>query len=82
MADLNHDGHADLVTANQTSNDVSILIGAGNGTFTAGQRVAVGIGPTSIAVADLNGDGHADLVTANRTSNDVSILLGRGNGIF
>ncbi|ETX06828.1 MAG: hypothetical protein ETSY2_14765 [Candidatus Entotheonella gemina] len=58
------------------------MIGAGNGTFTAGQRVAVGIGPTSIAVADLNGDGHADLVTANRTSNDVSILLGRGNGIF
>src|SRR5678815_4670509 len=65
VADLNHDGIPDLVTANAFSNDVSVLVGHGDGTFAAPQRVAVGNFPQSVAVADLNGDGIPDLVTAN-----------------
>lgn len=77
VGDLNGDGHPDLVTANNASNDVSVLLGRGDGTFAAAQAFAVGVQPHSVAVGDLNGDGHLDLVTANSGSNDVSVLLGR-----
>jgi hypothetical protein len=84
VADLNHDGIPDLVTANSFSNDVSVLLGHGDGTFTAAQHFPVGLGtsPASVAVADLNHDGIPDLVTANSFSNDVSVLLGHGDGTF
>jgi len=62
---------------------VSILLGSGNGTFTAsGSPIAVGASPELVAVADLNGDGTPDLAIANTASNTVSILLGNGNGTF
>src|SRR5262249_26446468 len=62
--------------------DASVLLGAGDGTFQAEQRLAVGANPYSVAVADVNGDGRLDLVTANYGSNDVSVLLGNGDGAF
>ena len=82
VADLNGDRIPDLVTANQGSNDVSVLLGLPDGTFAAAQSFAVGNDPVSVAVADLNGDGIPDLVTANQGSNDVSVLLGLGDGTF
>ena len=69
VADLNGDGKPDLVTANGSYNNVSVLLGNGNGTFQAAQSFAVGTSPVVVAVADLNGDGHPDLVTANSDSN-------------
>jgi hypothetical protein len=33
LADVNHDGRLDLVTANATSNTVSVLLGNGDGSF-------------------------------------------------
>ena len=75
VADLNADGAPDLVTANGASNDVSVLLGSGDGTFQAQQTFPVSDGPFSVAVADLNADGAPDLVTANGFSDDVSVLL-------
>src|SRR5262249_44195508 len=80
--DLNHDGHLDLVTVNPTTNDATILLGHGNGTFGAGFSVPVGSLPTSVVLADVNKDGNLDIVTANSESNTVSVLLGDGNGGF
>jgi hypothetical protein len=70
------------VTANFRSNNVSVLLGNGDGTFQASRTFAVGEFPYSVAVADINGDGKPDLVTANFRSNDVSVLLGNGDGSF
>ena len=75
VADLNADGVSDLVTANNTSKDVSVLLGNGDGTFQPQQIYGVTKEPVSLAVADLNNDGAHDLVTANRDSNNVSVLL-------
>jgi hypothetical protein len=82
VADLNHDGLLDLVTANIISNDISVLLGHGDGTFAAEQRFAVGNSPTSVTVADLNGDLTLDVATTDYGSSTVTVLLGRGDGTF
>ena len=65
IADLNGDGKADLAVANNNSNNVSVLLGNGNGTFQAAVNYAVGSSPTSVTVGDFNGDGKTDLAVAN-----------------
>ena len=82
VGDFNKDGNSDLVTANNATNNVSLLLGNGNGTFGAATNFDVGLNPYTVAVGDFNADGNSDLATANQTSNDVSILPGNGNGTF
>ena len=82
MGDFNGDGKLDLAVANFSSNNVSILLGTGTGSFSAATNFAAGTGPFSVAVGDFNGDGKLDLAVANRNSNNVSILLGTGTGSF
>jgi hypothetical protein len=81
-ADLNADGHVDLVTANTNSNSLSILLGNGAGGFGAATTIPVGTAPTSVAIGDFNGDTKPDLVVVNRDSNTLSILLNSGGGSF
>lgn len=80
--DFNRDGRPDIAVANVISNNVSVLLGNGNGTYQTAVNYAVGSGPCSLAVADFNHDGDLDLVTANRDSANVSVLLGNGGGTF
>jgi serine/threonine protein kinase/tetratricopeptide (TPR) repeat protein len=82
VGDLNHDGIADLVVANHDSNNVSVLLGKGDGTFAPAVNYAAGTGPNAVAVADLNGDGSLDVIVANMNSRNVSVLLGNGDGTF
>src|SRR5262249_54074283 len=81
-ADLNHDGRLDLITANAGSNNISVQLGNGNGTFSAAHSYATGVGPASVTVGDVNGDGKLDIVTANEGDSTVSVLLGNGDGTF
>ncbi len=87
VGDFNEDGIQDLAIANNTSNDVTVLLGNGSGGFSpaAGSPLAIGafsFGLSSIAAGDFNGDGIPDLATANNGSNDVTLLLGNGSGGF
>jgi type II secretory pathway component GspD/PulD (secretin) len=74
----------DLVIANSTSNNVTVLLGNGDGTFTeaAGSPYAVGTEPSSVVVADFNGDGNLDFAVANKGDNTISVFKGDGNGGF
>jgi Flp pilus assembly secretin CpaC len=81
-ADLDGDGHQDLVVANQTDGTISILLGAGDGTFATRSDISVGMSPAAVAVADFNGDSVPDLAVVDSGSNDVEILLGTGGGKF
>ncbi|HEX8633183.1 MAG TPA: Calx-beta domain-containing protein [Pyrinomonadaceae bacterium] len=80
--DFNGDAHPDLAVANNGSNNVSVLLGNGAGTFAPPTNYTVGSRPHSISAGDFNGDGKADLVTANYDSANVSVLLGTGAGTF
>ena len=82
VGDFNGDGKQDLVVANPSSNNVSILLGDGTGNFSGPTFLNAGSQPFSVAVGDFNGDGKQDLAVANETSNNVSILLGDGAGSF
>jgi hypothetical protein len=82
--DFNDDGKIDLAVANFGDNTVTLLLGNGDGTFTAapGSPIAVGNSPEAIAMGDLNGDGKLDLAVANYGDNTVTILMGNGDGTF
>lgn len=84
IASGDFDGNAtiDLATANEASNNVSILLGNGAGGFAAGTSVGVGTAPLSVAAADFNLDAKIDLAVANAGSDSISILLGDGSGGF
>jgi Bacterial Ig-like domain (group 3)/FG-GAP-like repeat/FG-GAP repeat len=84
VADFNGDGHADIAVANQGSNNITLLLGDGNGGFTpaTGSPFAVGHHPNSVTAGDFNGDGKPDLAIANYADNTVTVLLNNGSGGF
>jgi len=73
--------HEDIVTANGSDDD-SVLLGKGDGSFQFQTSFEVGDWPFFVAVGNFNGDSYQDVVTANYSSEDVSILLGNGDGTF
>jgi hypothetical protein len=96
--DFAGNGRTDLAIAdygNGFSNEVSVVLGNGDGTFQPPVNYAVGDGPLSIVSGDFTGDGHIDLAVADSGSSvyepsiaawvplgDVSVLVGNGDGTF
>ena len=81
IADLDGDGAADLVTANFNSDDVSVLLGNGDGTFQAAKAFAAGDGanPWRLPISTATG---SPMWSRPILSDDVSVLLGNGDGTF
>ena len=88
--DLDNDGRLDLVLAHVigcftapciASQDITVLLGLGDGTFQQPFDISVGTGMSRIAVGDFNRDGIKDLAIAGDNSR-VYTLLGVGNGSF
>ena len=86
MGDFNGDGILDLATSNAhdySVNDVTILLGNGDGSFKPGlANSAGGYSPGSLTIADLNADGVADLAVGKTQSGAIAILTGNGDGTF
>ena len=87
VADFNGDGHLDLavpVYSIFTSlTDANILLGKGDGAFTAGPAFPItGQNVNNAAVGDFNGDGKADTALSLPDANEIQVLLGNGKGGF
>jgi hypothetical protein len=78
--DFNGDGNADLVIA--TNSATQVLLGKGDGSFTALPATGATIG--LLQVADFNGDGKADLLGTQITGGASlgALMLGNGDGTF
>ncbi|HKS22139.1 MAG TPA: VCBS repeat-containing protein [Thermoanaerobaculia bacterium] len=67
VADFNRDGKADLAIANGDSNDVSILLGNGDGTFGLRRRRAA-LPPGSSVVPNQAGTSPYGIATGTSTA--------------
>src|SRR5271166_1301196 len=76
VADVNGDGHLDLIVVNDNTGSLGVLLGNGDGTFRSAVTFYPGAYyPGTIRVGDLNGDGKPDIVlTAADFSSSVLVL--------
>ena len=84
FADLNRDGHIDMLTRHLLQRRIGVWLGNGAGGFAAspGTPIALDYQPGGIACADVNGDGIPDLVATKSERDEVDVLLGDGNAGF
>src|SRR5207247_25686 len=61
VGDFNGDGKQDLAIANNASDNLSILLGNGNGTFQTAVVYEARTNPYAIVARDFNRDGRQDL---------------------
>lgn len=61
-ADMDRDGHLDLVVAHKTSQKLSIYLGLGNGSFSAPAVYTPGLDVLDVKTGDFNGDGTPDVL--------------------
>lgn len=82
--DLDNNDKLDLLIVDGTfNNQLSSLLGLGDGTFAPRRFFPVGgEAPISIATGDFNRDGKPDAATSNYGSANLSIFLGDGLGGF
>ena len=78
-------GQTDLAVAitntGGATDDIVVLMGNGDGTFTQSSPIAVGLTPDSIAMGEFGQNGHF-LAVADINSGDVTILTNQGGGSF
>ncbi|MFA6494929.1 MAG: FG-GAP-like repeat-containing protein [Candidatus Paceibacterota bacterium] len=83
-ADLNGDGHFDLIVPNGNDGTISILLGDGSGAFSSasGSPIAGTDGMLRPQTADFNSDGKIDFVVPSSASSSMLVFLGNGDGTF
>lgn len=82
VADVNNNGHIDIVATSRLSNTLILFVNNGDGTFGAGKVFDCGEFPKALTLADLNDNGLVDVAVPNQTTGTVSILLNTGEASF
>jgi subtilisin family serine protease len=80
--DLNGDGRLDLVAANASTDDVSVLIASAPGVFLPQVRYPVGDNPRQVQLARLRAGGPLDAVVTLASVDYQVVLPGNGSGTF
>ncbi|MGA3349546.1 MAG: VCBS repeat-containing protein [Candidatus Sulfotelmatobacter sp.] len=79
VGDFNGDGILDLALSLPDANEVQVLLGNGDGSFTPLSPIPVSSGVFKVGTGDFNGDGKVDLVVS---AFEVTVLMGHGDGTF
>jgi hypothetical protein len=82
VGDFNGDHILDLAVTNANGGNVSVLLGAGDGTFQPPINTPSFGEPVAIVAGDFNHDGKLDIAVANTIYGGIDILLGNGDGTF
>ena len=86
IGDFNNDSKLDLITVNggggKNAGSLTILSGNGDGSFSPGTTLKIGLQLRQASVADFNHDGNLDLAVTDLQANNLFVLLGDGTGAF
>ena len=82
IADVNGDGHPDVIVAVQGANEVSIFRGNGDLTFQPRVDVPTASTPIALAVVDWTADGKLDLLVGCAGDTSLTVYVGNGFGSF
>jgi hypothetical protein len=84
VGDFNGDHKLDVAVALAGTDNISISLGIGDGTFQAATTIGLpaGSAPQAIVAGHFTSSGHLDLAVADTGTGDVTILLGNGDGTF
>ena len=73
LADVDQDGHLDLIATCEGETFVGVFLGNGDGTFAPRIEVPTADGPRAMAVVDWNGDGRLDILVCANGSPDLAL---------
>jgi flagellin-like hook-associated protein FlgL len=82
--DFNNDGILDVANVIDTTGDIRIRFGIGDGTFNTGITLSPQVASgrvLDVHIADVNGDGKLDVLSTN-TGSTFNVFLGSGDGTF
>lgn len=84
VSDFNNDTNADFAVVNSAYDNIGILLGDGNGTFSDEIMFSTitNSRPQVTSVGDINNDGQMDIALCNTMTDSVTIAFGCGNGTF
>ncbi|MCU1284533.1 MAG: Integrin-like protein [Acidobacteriales bacterium] len=88
IADMNNDGHFDIVVGNSFSSSITVFANDGFSGITSVQSTSVVDSPIAIGIADFNGDGIPDVVAINALPTNgfgqanIQLVLGNGDGLM
>ena len=84
VRDFNNDNNSDIAATFYRSNEIGIVLGYGNGSFTKMMTYSTknGSQPYGIDAGDFNNDSLLDIVITNAGTNNIGVFLGYGDGSF
>ncbi len=74
LADISGSGNLDIATANNGSNNLTVLV---HGNYDTQDNFPVGNSPSYVVLGDLNNDGFIDAVVTNANDNSISVLFNK-----
>jgi hypothetical protein len=75
VGDFNQDNRMDLVVINKGTNNIDVLLGDGNGSFTLSKMYSTGsVSSISFALGDFNKDNRLDLIVVSNDTGAIDIL--------
>lgn len=85
IADLNGDGHPDMVISSYWNNGFTIWWGSGGGQLAKGPYMYTGVHGRAVKCVDINKDGFMDIVSTTSGSGrtiHLHVFIGKGDGTF